>query len=146
MPAAGHPAVGVHCAIAQHFEVLPGARAGQLFRATSKGVGEARALDRALDIAVYLARLGDANHLHQRWHDVDTVVELRSRLAMVLDDLRPGDEHGVARATEMGSDLLGPLERRVAGPGPADRVVWRGSGHSPAVHEADRLLHGRLAA
>ena len=46
----------------------------------------------------------------------------------------------------MRGDLLGPLERRIAGPRPADGVVRRRAGQAPPVHEADRLLNRGLAA
>ena len=68
-----------------------------------------------------------------RRHDVDAVMELRAHAALVRDLLRPGDHQRVARAAEMGRDLLAPLERRVHRPRPADRIVVVGGGAADLV-------------
>ena len=63
--------------------------------------------------------------------DVDDVVELAADFALGFDALGPVHDHAVARAAEVAGDLLGPLERRVAGPGPADREVREGGRIAP---------------
>ena len=87
-----------------------------------------------------------------------TVSELGAQPAGVLDPLRPGDHHAVARAAEVGGALLAPLERRVPGPRPGGRVVRRvrvgAPGVEPAVlldqrelllgGEGDPVLHRQL--
>ena len=55
--------------------------------------------------------------------------------------LRPVHDHAVARAAEVAGDLLGPLERRVARPRPADREVREGLRPAPLV---DVPSSGRL--
>src|SRR5262245_10577094 len=101
MTAAGHPSVRVHRSIAEHLEVLLGTPAWRLLCAGGEGVSETDAFDRALDVAVDLTRLGNADDLHQRGHHVDAVVELRAQLAAILDDFGPRHEHRVARAAEV---------------------------------------------
>ena len=64
------------------------------------------------------------------------VRELGAQPAGVLDPLRPGDDHAVARAAEVGGALLAPLERRVPGPRPGGRVVRRGRVGAPGVEPA----------
>ena len=56
-------------------------------------------------------------------HHVDEMGELGADAALVLDARGPGDDHEVAGATEVGRDLFHPLERCVAGPSPADRLM-----------------------
>src|SRR5262245_7968279 len=46
-----------------------------------------------------------------------------TRLVVVFDSRRPGNHHRIAAAAKMRSHLLHPLKRRVACPGPADRVM-----------------------
>ena len=144
MPARGHPAVGVHAPIAQHLEILMGPPARRLRIRRVERIGEAGPLDRPLDVAVDDCRLGDAHDLHQRRHEVDAVVELGANLAVILDAARPRDDHAVAGAAEMRRDLLRPLKRRIARPGPSDRVMGRRAGQAPFVHEAHGLLDRRL--
>ena len=48
----------------------------------------------------------------------------------------PGDRHALPRAAEMRRDLLGPLEGRVEGPGPAHRHVRIGLVRTPGVVES----------
>ena len=62
--------------------------------------------------------------------------------AHILDAGRPGDRETLPRATEVGGDLLGPLERRVEGPGPPDRHVRIGRGRAPVVVELELLFDG----
>src|SRR3990172_12384303 len=64
---------------------------------------------------------------------VDHVVELVPHPACILDAIEPGYHHTLPRATEMRGDLLGPLERRVEGPGPRHRHVRPGHRRTPGV-------------
>ncbi len=61
------------------------------------------------------------------------VQEAVARLGVGFDPGRPAHDHRVARAAEVGGDLLDPLEGRVAGPGPADRIVRLGLGSAEFV-------------
>ena len=59
---------------------------------------------------------------------------------LALMPVRPVQHHAVARAAEVAGDLLGPLERRVARPGPADGEVREGRGAAPVVDVAHHLV------
>ena len=74
------------------------------------------------------------DRFEDRRHDVDDVVELGADAALVLDPRGPGDDQAVARAAEVGGDLLGPLERRVHRVRPADRVVVERRRPAELVH------------
>ena len=76
--------------------------------------------------AVHDLRLVDAGRFQDGRRDVNDVMELGPQLALGLDCLWPMDDQRVARAAEVRGDLLGPLERRVRRPGPADRHVRLG--------------------
>ena len=66
--------------------------------------------------------------------------------AGVLDPRRPGHGHAVAGAAEVRGHLLGPLIRRVPGPGPAHRVVRVGLVGAPDVVELHVLFDRRVDA
>ena len=61
-----------------------------------------------------------------------------------LDPFRPGDDHAVAGAAEVGGALLAPLERRVPGPRPGGRVVRRVRVGAPGVEPAVLLDQRQL--
>src|SRR5689334_8539647 len=97
------PAIMVKRAIAEHLEVL---RVALLPRfGVSKTVHHADAFDRLLRDAVEFRR-GD---------EIDHVVELVADAALVLDASGPRDDHWIARAAEVRSDLLAPLEGGIHG-------------------------------
>ena len=58
----------------------------------------------------------------------------------LLDPVGPVHDRAVARAAPVRRDLLGPLERRVHRPRPADRVVVVGAGGAELVHLARHEL------
>ena len=118
---AGDPAAVVDGAVGDDLEVLPGAPVGS--RGISKGVDHADAIDRLLVETIDDRRLRDAGGFEQGRGDVDDMVELGAHVAARCEPLRPGDDHRVAGAAEVGGDLLGPLEGRVHRPSPTDREV-----------------------
>ena len=74
------------------------------------------------------------------------VVELVADFALRLDPLGPVDDQRVARAAEVAGDLLGPLERGVHRPGPADRDVRLARRPADLVDPLDRALQAELHA
>ncbi len=76
-------------------------------------------------------------------HHVDDVRVLRAHLALGLDARRPGDDERVAGAAAVGLALPAP-ERRVAGPGPAPRVVVEVLGAADLVDDLEALLERLL--
>ena len=132
--ARGPPAVLVDRPVAVDLEVLHGVplSRGRVVEA----VHEARPLHRLLFDPVYDLGLGDAGRFENRRPDVDAVGELGTQGAGVPDPLRPRDDHAVARAAQVGGDLLAPLERSVARPRPGARVVRRERVGAPRVEPA----------
>ena len=55
--------------------------------------------------------------------NIDNMVELVAYAALVLDYLRSGNGHALLGAAEMRGHHLGPRERRIECPGPANRHV-----------------------
>ena len=72
--------------------------------------------------------------------DVDHVVPLRAHLALGLDAVRPVHDERVARTAVVRGDLLGPLERRVAGVRPAGVEVVVGVLAAESLVEARELV------
>src|SRR5215510_16475428 len=71
-------------------------------------------------------------------------MKLGTDLAGVFNALRPRDDHAIARATEVRGDLLCPLERRIASPSPAYRIMRRSAWKPELVDPVQHLLEGRL--
>ncbi len=117
----GQPAVVVDAAVAEDLEVL---RLVPVFRfGVVKRVDHAHAFDGRLRRAVDGLGLGQAGRFEDGRRDVDDVVPLRPHLTLGLDSLGPVDDQRIAAAAVGAGDLLRPGEGRVAGHGPAGRVV-----------------------
>src|SRR5262245_53498127 len=71
-------------------------------------------------------------------------MKLGTDLAGVFNALRPRDDHAIARATEVRGDLLCPLERRIASPSPAYRIMRRSAWQPELVDAVQHLREGRL--
>ena len=104
----GEPAVAIDRAIAKHFEVLRGVTFGGLL--IVEGIKQARAFHWHLGRAVHHLWLGQEGGLQNGRCNVDHMTELRAHPAAFFDALGPVGDHPIARAAEIGSDLLGPLE------------------------------------
>src|SRR4051794_15805517 len=68
------------------------------------------------------------------------MMELTANFAFGFDPLRPVHHHAVARSAEVAGDLFGPLERRVAGPSPADGEMRKGGRTAPFVDMIHHLV------
>src|SRR6266403_3604145 len=112
-----HPSVLVHSAIGDQFEDLRFSPIRSL--SIIEGVNHAHSLDGLLCYAVERIGRMDPSYFEDRRHKVGDVMELSAHTAMFFDLCRPRDDHWVARATEVGSDLLRPLEGRVHGVRPS---------------------------
>ena len=132
--AGGPPAVLVDRPVTDDLEVLDGVtlRCVRVLEA----VEEARPFHRLLRGPVHDLGLRDTGRFEDRRPDVDAVRELGAQPTGVLDPFRPGDHHAVARAAEVGGNLLAPLEGRVPRPRPGGRVVRRVRVGAPRVEPA----------
>ena len=101
-----------------------------------KGVEEAGAVHWLLLDPIDCFRLREANSLEDGGANVDAVGELRAQIAVGLDAVRPGDDHRVARPTQVTRHLLAPLERRIVGMGPGRGEVRRRVIAPPALDAA----------
>ena len=67
-------------------------------------------------------------------------MKLAADFALGFDPLGPVEHHAVARAAEVTGDLLGPLERRIARPCPADGEVRERRRVAPSVDVLHHLI------
>src|SRR5262249_31722191 len=106
-----HPAVMVDTAVGSHLKILR--RAPFLGLRIVERIGETYAFDRSLRDTVKLSWRSDPDHFIERWHDVDDMHELLAQSGAIFNPGWPRQDHRIASATEVASDLLGPLEWRV---------------------------------
>src|SRR5882762_2461106 len=59
--------------------------------------------------------------------------ELGADFSLSFNSRRPIDHDTVGGSAVVRCDLLGPLERSVAGPCPANRIMWEGAWVAPIV-------------
>jgi hypothetical protein len=111
----------VDAAIAEHLEIL-GLTPLRRLRVV-EGISHRDALIGLLLDAVDEERLRDAGDLQDRRRDIDHVVELAAYLFFRLDSTWPVDDRAGAGAAPVGSDLLGPLIRRIHRMRPPNGVV-----------------------
>src|ERR1700674_2922820 len=83
---------------------------------------------------------GDADGFKDRRIDINHTAELGADAAFVLDARGPGDHEIVARAAEVRRYLLGPLEGRVHGMSPANRIVVERHRATEVVHMCHQLI------
>src|SRR6266496_5312869 len=73
--------------------------------------------------------------------------ELGADFSLSFNSRRPMDHDSVGSAAIMRCDLFGPLERSVAGPGPADRIMRESIWASPVidvVHHLRRIANNAV--
>ncbi len=140
----GDPPSAVDGSVPMHLEVLPRPMFG--CRPGGQHVEEADAVDRLLLDPVDQSGLRQSRGLENGREQVDDVQVLPARRPGVLDAGRPGHHHRISRPAQVRANPLAPLERRVARPGPAGRVVRVRHRPSDVVEAAQHLSHGCLDA
>ena len=93
-------------------------------------------MQRHLFDAVDLAWHGNTEEIHQRRGHVDDMVELPPGLAPGIDALRPPNDERCANPAGIGISLVA-FEGRVAGHGPADRIVVVGERSAHVVQPGE---------
>jgi hypothetical protein len=131
--------------LTHHLEILGLVRRRCLGVLRVKGVGQARALDRALLDAVHGLVGRDAADLEEGGDDINDVAKLLAERALVLDMAGPGDGHALANAAELRGVLLELGKGRIKGPGPARRHVVVGLLRAPDVIPPHLFLDRHLA-
>src|SRR6516165_587744 len=123
----GVPAIMIDAAVAEHLEILGRAPGRRIRARLVERVHRAHTFDWCLlDAVHYLGGL-DLRRFEDGRHDVDHMVELGADAALVLDACGPGNRHALSSASEVRGNLLGPFERSVECPSPADRHVRVGA-------------------
>ena len=131
------PSVGDDRPVAEHLVVLHQLGCGS--SRIVERVPHRLSADRHLLVAAVDVRGGDPEEVVDRGDDVVDVVELVADGSSVGDLGRPVDDEGHVDPALMGV-LLVPLERGVAGLGPAPRVVGMAVGATDVVEPLDRFV------
>src|SRR5437763_15479951 len=59
--------------------------------------------------------------------------KLRTDFSLGFDSRGPIDDDAIGGTPVVRRDLLGPLERRIASPRPADSIMWKGRWIAPVI-------------
>src|ERR1700760_3430851 len=137
-----YPAMVVDRAIAENLEILPFAN-GARFR-IAKRAGDRNAVHWLLLDAIDSLGCRYVCNVEDRGNDIDQMRELTAHAAGVLYSRWPRHNHRIPRAAKMGRDLLDPLERRVARPGPGKRIVRLRVGIADFVDLLEIIFQARL--
>ena len=131
------PAVVIDGAVTEHLEVLGVVVAGRC--RFIEGVGEAHPVDGRLAHAADALRRFGSQGFQNRRDDIDDVGVLRAHLAARLDALGPRHDARVGGAAPVGL-ALPAAEGRVAGVGPAPRVVVAGLDATQLIEHLEVIL------
>src|SRR5437762_7552174 len=131
MASTGHPAIVIDPSVAEHFKILCGML--RLGVCLVKRVNEGSSIERTLFRSVYHFRERKTGGFQRGGGDICYVRKLRTDFTFGFDPLGPVHNHAVARSAKMRCDLLRPLERSVARPGPADRVMGESTRPTPFI-------------
>src|SRR6266566_6855675 len=131
MASTGHPAIVIDSSVAEHLEILRGM--------SGPGIGIVKSIEKRSSIERPL--FGSVDHFRERKTggfkrgrcDIGYMRKLRTNFTLGFDPLGPMHDHAIARSAKMRCDLLRPLERSVACPGPADRVMGKSNGAAPFI-------------
>jgi len=138
------PTVLVDGPVCEHLEILY--RAPAPCRCVVEGIGDRHALDRLLHDPVDRVGRRYSRHLENGRHNVDDVVELSTQFPLRLDAFGPMHDQRIARAAEVGCDLLHPLERGLHGPRPTHGHMRLAGGAADLVDAFDRAGQSKLDA
>ncbi len=133
------PPVLVERTVAEHLEVLNGVPLRRI--GVIQTEHETGACHRLLNRAVNAGGFGQAGCLQDRRRNINHVGELAANLALALDGIGPVDHHAVAGAAEIRGYLLGPLEGRVKGDGPARGHMGESVLATPLVKARQQILN-----
>src|ERR1051325_642449 len=121
MTCRGHPAIVIDTPISKHLAVLSTMRL--LGLGIVKRVKHRCPIERSLRCPVHALWERQAGRFQDRRRNIRHVSKLGADFSLSFDARGPMDNDTVGGAAIMGRYLLGPLERSVAGPGPANGIV-----------------------
>src|SRR5580704_1642356 len=127
----GHPSVVIDASISEHLKVL--CSMPLLSLGIVKGIDQRFPVERSLDRPVHALGKGKVRSFQDRRRNISYVGKLRTNLSFGFNAFRPVNHESVCGPAVMRGDLLGPLERSIARPRPANGVMWKGFGSAPLI-------------
>src|SRR5213079_2630831 len=121
MARAPHPAIVIDAAITKHFEILNGVRL--LGLRIVEGINHRGPIKRPLCCPVHAPGERQAGSLQYSRGNIRDMSELGADFSLGFNPRRPMYNYTVRSSAIVRCDLFGPLERSVAGPCPANRIM-----------------------
>src|SRR5438128_2157867 len=131
MTSTRHPAVVIDAAISKHFEILSRVRLSGL-RIVER-INHRGPIKRPLRCSVHALGERQAGGLQYSRRNVRDMSELGADFSLGFNSRWPMYNYTVRGSAVMRRDLLGPLERSVAGPRPANRIMRERARVAPIV-------------
>src|SRR5947199_8285459 len=121
MARARHPAIVIDAAITKHLKILSGVRL--LGVRIVERVNHRGPIKRWLQRPVHDRRERQAGSFQYRRGNIGDMSKLGANFSLGFNSRGPMDHDSVSSAPVMRSDLFSPLERRIAGPCPSNRIM-----------------------
>src|SRR5437867_12068063 len=118
MASTGDPAIVIDAAITKHFEILSGVRLPGL--RIVEGINHRGPIKRPLRCPVHALGERQAGGLQHSRSNIRDMSELGADFSLGINPRWPTYNYTVRSSAIVRSDLLGPLERSVASPRPAN--------------------------
>src|SRR5882724_2141720 len=131
MTSTGDPAIVIDAAITKHLEILSGVRLLSL--RIVEGINHRGPVKRPLRCSVHALGERQAGSLQYSRGNIRDMSELGADFSLGFNPRRPMYNYTVRSSAVVRCDLFGPLERSVAGPRPANRIMREGARVAPIV-------------
>src|SRR5947199_6756875 len=131
MASTGDPAIVIDAAITKHFEILSGVRL--LGLRIVEGISHRGPIKSPLRCPVHALGERQAGGFQYRRDNIRDMSELGANFSPGFNPRWPMYNYTVRSSAVVRCDLLGPLERSVAGPRPANRIMREGARVAPIV-------------
>src|SRR6266536_3232075 len=131
MTSTGDPAIVIDAAITKHFEILSGVRLLSL--GIVEGINHRGPIKRPLRCPVHALGERQAGGLQYSRGNIRDMSELGADFSLGFNPRWPMYNYTVRSSAVVRCDLLGPLERSVARPRPANRIMREGARVAPIV-------------
>src|SRR5213080_225293 len=140
MTSAGDPAVVIDAAITKHFEILSGVRLPGL--RIVEGISHRGPIKSPLRCPVHALGERQAGGLQYSRGNIRDMSELGADFSPGFNPCWPMYNYTVRSSAVVRCDLLGPLERSVAGPRPTNRIMRESARVAPIVQMRHIDLRG----
>src|SRR5260370_4177348 len=125
------PTIVIDSSVAEHLKIL--CRMRCLGLGIVKGINKRSSIERPLFRSVNHFRERKTGSFQRGRRDICYMRKLGTDFTLGFDALGPVHDHPVTGSTKMRCDLLRPLERSVARPGPTDRVMGKSTRVTPHI-------------